>query len=87
MIWIIVSVKLSPFDGFRLISAPCRPPNENYVFYPSVDKYYKAVKQKVKWNEAKNNCKKENAILVELKTPKEYQAIQTIFGKRKNFVQ
>ena len=61
------------------ISDPCQPP-QNYDFYTSVDKYYKPVKQLVDWNQARDACINEGAILVELRRAQEYQAIRTIFG-------
>ena len=62
------------------ISVLCQPP-QNYNFYASVDKYYKPVKQGVDWYQARDACINEGTILVELRTPQEYQAIRTIFGK------
>ena len=58
----------------------CHPP-AGYNFKPSVDKYYKPVKNSVTWQVARDACASEGTILVELRTKADYQAIRPIYGK------
>ena len=62
-----------------LISVACQPP-AGYNLIPSVDKYYKSVRYRVTWQEARDACSSEGTMLVELRTAEEYQAIRPIFG-------
>ena len=62
-----------------LISVACQPP-AGYVYHTSVDKYYKPVKEKVVWHTARDACISKGAILVELRSSAEYQAIRPIYG-------
>ena len=57
----------------------CQPP-AGYNRVASVDKYYKPVKEKVVWHTARDACNSEGAILVELRTSEEYQAVRPIYG-------
>ena len=63
-----------------LISVVCQPP-AGYNLVASVDTYYKAVKNSVTWQVARDACSSEGTILVELRTAAEYQAIRPYFGK------
>ena len=67
----------------------CQPP-AGYNLIASVDKYYKALTDRVTWYEARDACSSKGTILVELRTLKEYQAIRPIYGnmmiKFNNFV-
>ena len=50
------------------------------MYHTTVDKYYKPVKEKVVWHTARDACISEGAILVELRSSSEYQAIRPIYG-------
>ena len=57
----------------------CQPP-AGYNLIASVDKYYKALRDRVTWYEARDACSSKGTILVELRTLNEYQAIRPIYG-------
>ena len=64
---------------------PCHSPSlqQDYVYGETVDKYYKAVAEKVGWEEAKESCIAVGAKLLELRTPEDRLAINAILGKRR----
>ena len=68
------------FTAFICISGPCQAP-AGYNYIASVDKFYKEVKKKVTWDQAKDACYSEGTMLIELRTLEEYQAIRPIHGK------
>ena len=68
------------FTAFICISGPCQAP-AGYNYEASVDKYYKEVKNKVKWDQARDACSSEGTMLIELRTIEDYQAIRPIYGK------
>ena len=64
----------------KFVLGACQP-LVGYTLNPSVDKYYKPVKNSVTWQAARDACTSDGTKLVELRTKADYQAIRPIYGK------